>query len=127
MDQVEVILKKRKQQRKHQALAFLKEIELKKTEAMAQQLLNQNMHARQSQGTFEEQISKTRKQLMGTSTLQEIMNRQTERNQSDLSSSDDEDLRPKTGTEKVLQKLNGKKDPLFFEFFSIYTAQSIKQ
>ena len=28
---------------------------------------------------------------------------------------------------KILNKISGQKDPLFFEFFSIYTAQSVKQ
>jgi hypothetical protein len=61
---------KRKKTRKHKAIAFLKELELKKSEALAQQLLSQNLNPKQSQGTFEEQISKTRRQMMESSTVQ---------------------------------------------------------
>jgi hypothetical protein len=39
LDEIEDILVKRKKQRKHKAVAFLKELELKKSEAIAQNLL----------------------------------------------------------------------------------------
>lgn len=44
----------------------------------------------------------------------------------DLESESDQSIKLEDGN-KILNKMNGQKDPLFFEFFSIYTAQSVKQ
>ena len=79
---------------------------------------------------------------MERSSVQEILNKLPKRD-SDLSDSqsfessesdyeqikNDNDPERKTGnnTESVLHRLNSQTDPLFFEFFSIYTAQSVKQ
>lgn len=119
LDQVEDILMKRKKQRKQKALQFLKQMELKKSEAMAQQLLASQMQPKQSQRGVEEQISTTRKQMMEGSTVQKLMRRA-----SSLSSLSSESENLKSD---VIRGVNAKKDPLFFEFFSIYTAQSVKQ
>jgi len=56
LDRIEDILTKRKRQRKQKALAFLKHLELKKSEVLAENLLSQNLTQKQSQGAFEDQI-----------------------------------------------------------------------
>lgn len=64
---------------------------------------------------------------MTSNTVQQIMNKPDTNNvSSDGDSSDSRDSRQLQSSE-VLKRLNSRKDPLFFEFFSIYTAQSVKQ
>jgi|LakMenE18May11ns_1017448.scaffolds.fasta_scaffold9720124_1 formate dehydrogenase maturation protein FdhE len=48
LDDIEDILKKRKKQKKNKAVAFLKELELKKSEAIAHNLLENNLVSKQS-------------------------------------------------------------------------------
>jgi hypothetical protein len=98
---------------------------------VAQQILDRSLHPKQNQSNFEEQISRTRKQMMATNTIQEIMNKQpgSARSISSDESLSDSDTSAKVDSSnaQILRKLNSKKDPLFFEFFSIYTAQSVNQ
>ena len=64
---------------------------------------------------------------MDSTTVQEIMNKIKVSKDSEYSDSESEESVKLEGGDKVLNKIDGRRDPLFFEFFSIYTAQSVKQ
>lgn len=57
--------------------------------------------------------------------MQEIMNRMPASRESSIDGSESDGKIE--GGDKMLARLDGRKDPLFFEFFSIYTAQSVRQ
>ena len=151
LDEIEEVLKKRKRKTKHNAQDFLNKLEIVRSEAIAKNLLKQNLEQKQDSQEYREQIEESRKYLInrynqGDGFSEGARNHLQRFGQEDgfdqeYSFSDGEDSEEDDferslsqkgkGSETLnkidLTKINTKSDQIFFEFFGMYTKDTVKQ
>jgi len=147
LDEIEQILKKRKHTKYSNAEKFLSKLTVKKSEALASNILQESLELKQDQPGFEQTISASRQKILTMNHLERIADAQyrdalTERDDEEsLLDSDGladscyhidavlgkpaNSTGPRTSGVEV-RSLKEKQNQLFFEFFGMYTKESIK-
>ena len=139
LDEIEEILIRRKKQKNQKAVNFLNQLELKKSEAIAHNLLKYNKVSRQEGAAFEQQINQSRKLIMKKNQDEDDCSLESQYGDNDVfvdarydsltevdEYSDASEPFSKAGDKVELKSLNKQKDQVFFEFFSMYTKESVK-